>query len=60
MKYLSGQHNKPQADETIDDKILQIIPPGSEHFLLVSVAQGAHQSRPYGRHGALDVEFSDD
>ena len=34
-----------------------VVPPRPEHLLLVGVAEGAHQSRTYGRHVSLEVEF---
>ena len=55
LEYLSGQHYQPQADQAVDDEVLQVVPPRPEHLLLVGVTQGAHQSRPYGRHLSLDV-----
>ena len=54
MKYLSGQNNQPEADQAVDDEVLQVVPPGPEHFLLVGVAEGAHQSCPQGRHVSVE------
>ena len=50
LEYLSRQHDKAEADQAVDDEVLQVVPPRPEHLLLVRVGQGAHQGRPQRRH----------
>ena len=50
LEYLSRQHDKAEADQAVDDEVLQVVPPGPEHLLLVGVGEAAHQGRADGRH----------